>query len=279
MTIKAFAPGHVTGFFEICPADDPLLAGSRGAGLCLTRGAVASVALQGDTTRVTVNGTPGGPVTRDAVRQLTDCPIKVDITLQLPSSQGFGMSAAGTLAAAIAVAERCGLPREMAVQAAHVAEVRHATGLGDIGPGVHGGIEIRETPGADGSIRHIPGGGRVVVASIGPELETARVLSDAPRAAEITRVGRRCVEELLAAPSLRRLFTLSQRFARETGLLSDEAGRVLAAVEPHGMASMCMLGNAVFAMGDTRMLAETLSGYGEVWTCEIDRRGARLLEQ
>jgi len=279
MTVKAFAPGHVTGFFEICPADDPMLAGSRGAGLCLSRGAVASVALQDGTTRVTVNGTPGGPVTRDAVRQLTDCPVTVDITLQLPPSQGFGMSAAGTLAAAIGVAERCGLPREMAVRAAHVAEVRHATGLGDVVPAAAGGIEIRETPGADGSIRHIPGAGRVVVASVGPELETARVLNDAPRAAEITRVGRGCMEKLLAEPSLERLFTLSRCFARETGLLSDEVGRALAAVESHGMAAMCMLGNAVFAVGDTEALVDELSRHGEVWTCEIDRRGARLLEQ
>ena len=34
----AFVPGHVTGFFSPCPADDPARAGSRGAGLTLTDG-------------------------------------------------------------------------------------------------------------------------------------------------------------------------------------------------------------------------------------------------
>ncbi|MFO8133106.1 MAG: sugar kinase [Thermoplasmatota archaeon] len=279
MTVTAFAPGHVTGFFEICPADDPMLAGSRGAGICLSRGAMATVERQNAKTTVSVDGVPGGPVTRDAIQRLTDRHIAAEITLQLPQSQGFGMSAAGTLAAAIAVAELCGLPREMAVRAAHVAEVRHATGLGDVVPAALGGIEIRETPGAAGAIRHIGGGDQVVVATVGPPMETSWVLHDAERAAMITRVGRRCMEKLLAEPSLERLFALSRRFARETGLLPAEVGRVLAAVEPHGRAAMCMLGNAVFAMGDTAALVDTLSRYGDVWVCDIDRRGARPLEK
>lgn len=279
MTVTAFAPGHITGFFEICSADDPVREGSRGAGLCLSRGAIAAVTPHSGGTTVTVDGAPGGSVTRDAIRMLTDHHVTVDVSLQLPQSQGFGMSAAGTLAATLAVADLYELPRETAVQAAHVAEVQHATGLGDVLPAAVGGVEIRETPGASGAIHRIDTGGDVVVATVGPPLETSRVLHDAEWTSKITRVGREYVDALLAEPSLEHLFAFSRRFAAETGLLSDHVAAVLEAVEPYGMASMCMLGNAVFAMGDTKALVDTFSRYGAVWTCGIDQRGARLLEK
>ncbi len=278
MSVTAFAPGHITGFFEICSADDPALAGSRGAGLCLTRGAVSVVDRHTSRTSVTVDGDPGGSVTKDAIRLLTDRPVEAQITLELPQSQGFGMSAAGTLATAIAVADLYGLPRDRAVRAAHVAEVQHATGLGDVVPSATGGIEIRETPGATGRMRHIDSDAEVVVASIGPELQTVAVLRDPAMRARISRVGRRCLEELLAEPSFERLFTLSRRFAVETGLLTPGLRQALEAIEPYGMASMCMLGNAVFATGDTDILADVLSDFGDVWTCNVDHAGARILE-
>lgn len=279
MNATAFAPGHVTGFFEICSADDPAMAGSRGAGLCLSRGAVAVVDLHASRTKVTVDGVPDGPVTRDAIRQLTDRPVEAHVVLQLPQSQGFGMSAAGTLATTIAAAALLEIPREVAVRAAHVAEVQHATGLGDVRAAATGGIEIRETPGAEGTIRHVNGSGKTVVATVGPPLQTSQVLRNAEQRAAITCLGRRCMQELLAEPSLERLFALSRRFAHETGLLTDSTRQALEAAEPYGIASMCMLGNAVFAMGDTGALAETLSDYGQVWVCEIDQKGARILEQ
>jgi len=279
MSVTAFAPGHVTGLFEICSAVDPAMAGSRGAGICLSRGATSIVAPHASRTTVTVNGKPGGEVTRDAIRELTDRHVTAEITLELPMSQGFGMSAAGTLATTLAAADLYGLSRAAAVRAAHVAEVRHMTGLGDVVPAAVGGIEIRMTSGAEGAIRHIHGEGEMVVATVGPELRTARVLQEAETRDMITTVGRRCMESLLARPSLEHLFTLSRRFAGETGLMSDRVQQALDAVEPHGMASMCMLGNAVFAMGDTDMLVDVLSRYGDIWMCDIDRRGARLLEK
>lgn len=277
--MTAFAPGHVTGFFEICSADDPARAGSRGAGICLSRGAISVVERRAHRTTVTVDDVPGAPVTRDAIRLLTDRHVEAHVTLQLPQSQGFGMSAAGTLATTVATAALLDLSRDAAIRAAHLAEVQHATGLGDVAPAARGGVEIREQPGAAGNIRHIDNGGDIVVATVGPPLETSSVLHDAEQRAKITRVGRRCMEELLAEPSLERLITLSRRFAVETGLLTPRLREVLEAVAPHGMAAMCMLGNAVFARGDTAALVDALSRSGRVWTCEIDTSGARLLER
>ena len=35
---RAFCPGHVTAFFEICDHEEPVKRGSRGAGFCISKG-------------------------------------------------------------------------------------------------------------------------------------------------------------------------------------------------------------------------------------------------
>ena len=46
-----------------------------------------------------------------------------------------------------------------------------------------------------------------------------------------------------------------------------------------GMASMCMLGNSVFASGNTDKLCETLSKFGRVFVCTVDECGAQIIEK
>ena len=71
---KAFCPGHVTGFFEICPSDDLLSMGSRGAGMCLTLGATSEVTVTDgprQKVEVSINGRKSGAeVTKAALRGL-----------------------------------------------------------------------------------------------------------------------------------------------------------------------------------------------------------------
>ncbi|HDS59920.1 MAG TPA: GHMP kinase [Thermoplasmatales archaeon] len=276
MNAIAFAPAHVTGFFEICRTSSPETTGSRGAGLCLSLGATASVE-RSDHTEVMVNGRPGGEVTATALRLLTPEPLRAHVTLDLPVSQGLGMSAAGTLASTLAAASLLWLPRKRAVAAAHVAEVRCSTGLGDVLAAARGGIEVRLSPGLTGEIIGVPGGGEVVVAVVGPPLPTVQVVTDDRQGQHISRVGRRCVEDMLRRPTLDNLFFLSRRFAEETGLLQPAVGAAVEAAAEHSRVSMCMLGNAVFAMGDTPALQEALAGHGDVYTCRVAQRGARLI--
>jgi hypothetical protein len=40
-----------------------------------------------------------------------------------------------------------------------------------------------------------------------------------------------------------------------------------------------MLGNSVFAVGDTPALCKVLSAYGTVFCCTVDERGARMLHE
>lgn len=277
MKVTAFAPAHVTGFFEICRTSSPETTGSRGAGLCLSLGATATVDDGHRHLEIMVDGHSRGEVTATALRLLTSEPLRVRITLDLPVSQGLGMSAAGTLASTLAAASLLGLPRQEAVTAAHVAEVRHATGLGDVLPAAQGGVEVRESPGIGGFIRRIPGEGEVVVAVVGPPLSTATVLGNARQQQRISAVGRACMTAMLERPTLDRLFTLSRRFAQEAGLLQPAVRAAVEAAEEHGQASMCMLGNAVFARGNTAALQEVLARYGTVYTCRIAQTGARII--
>ncbi|MEM4233414.1 MAG: hypothetical protein QXZ19_05525, partial [Thermoplasmata archaeon] len=71
---RAFCPGHVTAFFEVCRTRDPLSTGSRGAGICLSLGATSEVTFSEESGRsieVTLDGRPvRAPVTVDAVSRL-----------------------------------------------------------------------------------------------------------------------------------------------------------------------------------------------------------------
>ncbi len=77
--------------------------------------------------------------------------ITVDVTLQCPTSQGFGMSAAGLVALGRAV--QAATRRGTAVQyekLAHRIEREHGAGLGDVLGLSVGGVELRIQPGAPG---------------------------------------------------------------------------------------------------------------------------------
>jgi len=277
MRAKAFCPGHITGFFEICMSDDEEKSGSRGAGICISHGATSTVEIKGNEIEVEINGRRGGEVTEEALRMLTERGIEAKVELSLPQSQGFGMSAAGTLASTLALSSLLSISRQEAIRAAHISEVKHSTGLGDVVSSVHGGIEIREEPGLHGKIRRIEGRGETVVAVLGSEIKTKEILKNERMADKISEIGRECMDELLARPTIENFFLLSRVFAEETGLMNEKVEKAVKEACRYGMASMCMLGNSIFAMGDTKKIAKVLSKYGKIYTCWVDEKGARIL--
>lgn len=302
----AFCPGHVTGFFEIHDGfDDPLRRGSRGAGACLDRGALTVVEGEeavGFHLEVRLDKEPSdAPVTRTAVAHVlreaaamgrvpvdtgrepgdrVGLHLRVTTEHHLPMGQGFGMSGAGALSAALATARLVGLGRSTAVQAAHLSEVEHATGLGDVAAQTTGGYEVRTAPGLPpyGSVRRLVGAGSVVVLPLDGALSTAEVLRDPQRRRAINEHGGQAVEELLKGPSVERFYRLSQRFAVATGLMTEELREAAEAVAQHGAATMAMLGNALFATGDADAIAESWGAFGEPRVCQVDPRGVRSLE-
>jgi pantoate kinase len=285
----AFAPGHISAFFEpVYSGQNIDRSGSRGAGINISLGAFSKVAVKPasqHTITIRINGShSNAPVTKLALQHLVgEIPLEItiDTLLDLPVSQGFGMSAGGALSSTLALADLLNLPRDNAIKAAHYAEVQLRTGLGDVVASSFGGIEIRREAGLPpwGMLEHIPGKYDMVLCVIGKELETKKILSDAARLREIALYGQYCTKKLLEKPSIENLFSLAWEFTRKIGLADDLVLQAIEAVNQYGLASMCMLGNSVFAMGDTPMLCKTLSEFGKVFCCTIDEGGARVLRE
>lgn len=286
MKAKAFSPGHVTGFFEICAGDDLLTSGSRGAGLCLSLGATSEVVLVPATKqsiKVTINGRNStAEVTKRAITHLIgDKGYRVEVAteLELPLSQGFGMSAAGSLSAAMAAAILLGKERQEAYEAAHRAEIETGYGLGDIAAIHRGGITLRRRAGLPpkGEVIRIKGEPQVVLAVVGKRLLTKKVLNDEHKRREINDKGGYLVKSLIKKPTLDKLMVNSRIFALETGLATKRIARTIDTASMYGQASMSMLGSSVFAIGDTLKLREALASTAQVFVCKVDTTGPRIV--
>ncbi len=287
MSVVAFAPGHISGFFEpVYYVQDLSRTGSRGAGINLSLGAFSEVCINNAPTQhvdIVINNKPSiAPTTRLAVSQLLrNQPLHVTIKtkLELPIGQGFGMSAAGALSASYALAKLLEQPTTEAMKAAHAAEVQLRTGLGDVIASCFGGVEIRKQPGLPpwGLIEHIPGKYQLVLCVIGRKLDTRKILTDTTKMNDIVVYGKYCTKKLLEKPSVEHFFMLSQLFTKKTGLAYDRVLQAIDAANHFGMASMCMLGNAVFAVGETDKLCQTLSSFGKECVCLSDDAGARII--
>ena len=283
----AFAPGHVSGFFEPVYSQFSLdRSGSRGAGIALSLGAVSQVVVNtsnNHTISVTINEKKStAPVTRMAINYLigdTKLNIEVQTSIQLPLSQGFGMSGAGALSATLALSNLLKIPRDDAVKAAHYAEIQSHTGLGDVIASCFGGIEIRRKAGLPpwGILEHIPGTYDIVLCVIGKKIETKKILTNKTKLEEIASYGRYCTKKLLQRPTLEHFFSLSWEFAQKVNLMDSIVYHAIESAQHYGLASMCMLGNSVFAVGNTRLLCKTLKSFGNVFCCSIDTQGARIL--
>ncbi len=275
--MKAFVPSHITGFFAAKRQEDPKLSGSIGCGLNLALGATTSVE-PSDETQIFLNGEPSdAPVSKYVLDNLAGSPVKVKTQLDMPLGAGFGASGAGALGCAYALNARfdLGLTANQAAAVAHVAEVENRTGLGDVIAQNTGGLVIRLEPGAPGIgvVDRIPVQPLRIDYVVRGPISTKAVLSDQKVMKEINSAGEACVKELLHKPTLKEFMHLARRFTFSIGLASDWALDAIEAVEAAGgMASMIMLGDAIFAIGGFSALAE----FGKVGTTTISQRGANL---
>jgi pantoate kinase len=159
--------------------------------------------------------------------------------------------------------------------------VESGYGLGDVAAIHRGGITIRRRPGIPpkGEVVRIKGEPEVVLAIVGKRLLTKKILQDEEKRAQINDKGGFLVDSLIKRPSFDRLMTNSRIFALETGLAPRRVRRAIDAASKHGAASMSMLGNSVFAIGDTERLKEVLSKHGDVTVCKVDTGGPKLVSR
>jgi pantoate kinase len=277
----AFSPGHISGYFKRIYGATYAETGSIGAGIVITEGVRATVtpstAASVDVRRVAPDGTLveryRGSAPVEYVLRAMGVSAAVTTSCRLPIGAGFGLSAAALLSTITACNAlfSLGMTREGIAALAHEAEIVHNTGLGDVAACQHGGMVCRRGPGINAEIlRDYSRTGPIYAVTFGP-LATAGVLTSPATMARIDAAfPDRC------PASMEEFFALSEQFALQSGLVSPEAGEVLARCRGEGVpASMTMLGNGVFAAGDRA--AEILGRYGGVIPLGIESEGVRLI--
>jgi pantoate kinase len=254
---RAFAPGHVTGIFSpALEARDPRARGSRGAGLVLELGVIAEAEWDpGGPSSVVVRGDTAGPlpISEDVARRLVPTGagrVTVRLTHRLPVGQGFGMSAAGALSTALAIAGIFSIPRVKAIEVAHLAELYGGGGLGGVAAILGGGLEVRVRPGIppSGRVTHRPFLRRLILGIVGGPIPSPEVLADPKIVARIERVweeshwtGR------TLSPS--EFLDASERFTDRIALAPKGLARTLHALRDQGAwAAQAMFGRSFFAV-------------------------------
>jgi len=254
---RAFAPGHVTGVFRPDDtASDPRGRGSVGAGVVLELGAWAEAEFTpGTRPRVRVVGDGPGPypISEDVTRRMASGlqgTVAVRLTHELPVGQGFGMSAAGALATALAVGALARRRKSHAVQVAHLADLFGGGGLGGVSAILGGGLEVRTRAGVPpwGRVLHRPFAPKLLVGIVGRPIPSPTVLRDPAALRRIARASRGW-EAMADNPAPEPLLRWSERFTDRAGLASRPVVRVVRALRRHGAwASQAMFGQAFFAL-------------------------------
>lgn len=247
--VEAYCPGHVTLFFSPRRADDLLRSGSVGAGIKTRLGSSVSVEERADTEiKIFIDGEEGGAaVTRAAVRSLArNRGFDIHIDCDLPASQGFGMSASGTIAAGVCVCAIAGRDPSDAYVAAHVAEIENGGGLGDVAAIISQGHQpTRETAGLPphGIVTDSGMTFDLTLAVIGPPLHTGDALSDKTMSRRIEGSGTRCLKAYMEERTEERLFSLARDFSASARLETPAVTEALERLP--GRSAMCMLGHSI----------------------------------
>jgi pantoate kinase len=300
---SAFAPCHITGFFQIFDRSaNALNVGSRGAGIALSLGVKTLVRIGRSSKgffQVSINGVVSDSADvsehvlnafRSRFKEMESFKILVDHYTEVPLGAGFGTSGAAALSLALALNKVLGLSlsRIEAAQLAHVAEVECKTGLGTVIAETFGGGEIRVKPGAPGvgEIKEIPIPNDMMIASLvfGPS-STKNFLADQRTRKLVNELGGKLVDKLVKEPTITNFLKLSRQFAEHIGLITDKTRKALDLADHTSfVCSIPIFGEAVFTLGKResfRELFETFHKYGldgQILVSDIDFGGARVLE-
>ena len=299
--VTAFSPAHISGFFQIFnQSPNPLLNGSRGAGVSLKTGVTTKVSAQKATKnslKIKINGLPteSAEVSKYVMGCFTSLvkenhKILVEHEIAVPMGAGFGSSGAGALSLALALNEalQLGMSNLKAAQIAHTAEVLCKTGLGSVIAETVGGLETREKPGAPGvgKIRKIPLNDQYVVACLffGP-ISTKNSLSNPKLCRQINELGGKLVDELVKEPKPDFFMNFSRKFAEGVGLITERMRKVLVETDNNNIVcSMNMFGECLFSLIQKNSVGDLVAIFHKhnpsrdgIFVSEIDNEGAKLL--
>lgn len=297
-TARVFAPGHLTGLFQICDQpEDPVRKGARGSGVSVAQGVHTAVtAEQADTSSHTVS--INGDACVDAfvservigkyLPQLAEpYRISVEHTLETPLTAGFGSSGGGALSLSLALNSvlQTGLSRVEAAQLAHVAEIECGTGLGSVFAANEGGFGVLFKPGAPGVGEGItypePRDLRVIYQYYG-QIHTKEALANPELRRRINEMGESFVDELHRLLTPERFLHYSRRFTENVGLVTPRLRALFSHMDDAGFTfTMAMFGEVAFTVQHKSKVEAVLTALNEVpgadpVVCLVDSLGARF---
>lgn len=297
---QAFAPGHITGFFEIGDESaNPMQIGSRGAGVCIDKGVKTLVRLKPSThlrrIKILINHKEDKKalVSQELVNILlanrNNLNLLIDHEVEIPIGCGLGASGAGALSLALALNQLLGLGSTLAMgQAAHLAEINCKTGLGTVLAQMAGGFELRKEPGAPGIgvVKKLKfSEDRRVVCLILKKISTPKMLSDKQLKKKINENGARTFSLFLKQPTIDKFIDASRDFAESVGLISPLIRKILRVTDQNGfVCSQAMFGETIFSIvpkSAAPVLLEILRRIAPtphlIINAKIDCKGARVL--
>ncbi len=201
---------------------------------------------------------------RDATLLRPEEWMEIEVRLECPTSQGFGMSAAGLVGLGKAVHVLTGRGRLVQyLKIAHRIERAHGAGLGDVLGATVGGVELRRAPGAPGwpgeAVGFACDAEVLLIWNPHEERHTSTYIDDPDWQRSITAAGNACVDALASGPwhagRWPDVLTQSRLFATQSGMLDEEERarlyrNILEAVQSiEAQATLavrlCMLGSSV----------------------------------
>ena len=267
------APGHISGYFKRIDGGSVQTTGSLGAGIVIDKG--VTVRMQ-EAERISIrigDGTADDWLIREVLTSL-GVTADVQVTVDMPMGAGFGMSAAGLLAAyhAANCVFSLGLTSEEISAKAHAVEVAFGTGLGDVAAASGGGLVVRTQAGIAGVTLRLYPDDEIWTISFG-SISTHDVITSEEKMRQVAAAFPDKEPATLAE-----FMENSASFAEKSGLLPPDLLPVLAACKAAGIpASMTMLGNGVFAVGPAA--EKVLKQFGEPVRLHVSRSGPVILEE
>ncbi|MDP7312458.1 MAG: hypothetical protein QF831_03370 [Candidatus Thalassarchaeaceae archaeon] len=279
----ASSSGHITLLFSIQDSSIHLLEqGSRGVGLCIdTDEPICNIVVEGvlrDEEAHSVENHTQLPLHQTVIEELAKyCPEITDYYWQikqycsLPQQQGFGLSAAGALACAMALQIALGVEPNIAhsrsFQIAHLVERRLSGGLGDVAALWVGGVDLRREPGCPFLSDDYGGNGEVeswhhpiqmlVAWRNRKTRHTSSYIDDPEWKVRIRVCGEEAITPLLSGDwnsyRWREILDATITFANQSGLASDAgraelldiANEAIVASSANATPLLCMLGESV----------------------------------
>lgn len=304
MRAHAFSPGHITGFFQICDEpENPLLKGSRGAGVSVSRGVTTTVDAtpsKRSSINVRINGQPtsSAPVSKGVANRFLkllpneNFEIQISHKVALPIGCGFGTSGAAALSLSLALNHvfSLGLTQLEAAQIAHIVEVEQKTGLGTVIAEMTGGIEIRTVAGGPGigEVEVIPASKdyMVVCLPFGP-ISTPKYLRDDKARKRINERGGFFTDNLRGNPTVTNFLKCSRQFAEHVHLITERVHAVLQDSDAKGFTcSTAIFGENAFTLvlpsqvqEITAILESHKSMNHDVLVMNVDTKGACLINE